>query len=85
MEVINEFNNLNISLPVPMPMPKPVLVKTLSELHWIVALQELKNGNLLSIQAGSSGIWSFKIVRSGGRFLRETLKEGKIIKTEFFY
>lgn len=83
MEVINEFNNLNISLP--MPMPKPVLVKTLSELHWIVALQELKNGNLLSIQAGSSGIWSFKIVRSGGRFLRETSKEGKIIKTELFY
>lgn len=64
---------------------RPILIKTLSEIHWMTALDQLKNENLNTIEAGSSGVWTFKVRKCGdNEFMRQTFKKEKLIKIDFF-
>lgn len=67
-----------------MEFEKPILTRTLSCIHWICALEYLKQSTLSSIEAGRHGDWSFIIEKDHGLFYKKTLFGKKEIKKEIF-
>ncbi len=67
-------------------LPPPLLlVRTLSEQHWSSAIDDMKNKNTNTENAGNYGLWTYKIVRSQedkNKVVLETYFKNKLISYE---
>lgn len=64
---------------------KPILVRSLSEHHWLHALEELRKNNLDSIVAGTHcDEWIFVITKIHELIYKDVFKNNFLIKRELF-
>lgn len=65
---------------------KPVLIRTLSEQHWICALFEMMQNNLKYIKAGHHGKWNFFLKKDDSenenRINKYTVENNRVVKIE---